>query len=77
MNALKITVHLKDGVEVIKFKAIADRTLRAIVGKHGELRIIQIHTLEDLNIETGRQKEIYKILSVFNHDYWGKYEDND
>ena len=76
MNAMKINVFISSG-PICEFTAITDRTLRAIVGKHGELRILQIQTLEDLNIETGKQKELHKTLSVFNHDYWNLYENND
>jgi len=76
MNALKITVFLTTH-DPITFDAKPDRSLRALIGKHGELRILQIHTYEDVDIETKQQKETFKYIAVYNTSVWTSYENDD
>jgi hypothetical protein len=75
VNALKIIVHTD--ASILTFEAIPERTLRAMIGKHGELRIMQIQTHEDVDIETKQQMETVKYLRTFNRLYWADYENGD
>lgn len=72
MEARHIKVHLVKGGPV-EYQAAADRILRAILGKWGELRIFQVEILEDVNIETKKQLE--RVVTVDTHatGVWRRY----
>lgn len=75
MDAQEITVKVEDSFET--FIARENRTLRAFVGRHGELRICQVETLEDVDIETHKQKENVTYLKIFAENVWSTYSNDD
>lgn len=79
MNALQIKVQvathshtLNDWVE---YNAPDGHSLRALIDKHGNLRIVQVLTHQDVDIETKTQLETVHTVEVWNHDEWRRYSD--
>ena len=77
MNALKIKVYNHTGAPTDVFTAEPGNHMRAIIGKHGELRIAEITTHQDVDIETKKQIETQQIVVVIHSTQWSRYENGD
>lgn len=80
MNALKIRVQTTSASTAattfwVDYEAPEGRSLRALIDKHGNLRIIQVQTHQDVDIETKQQLETIHTVEVWNHNDWRRYCD--
>ena len=76
MNAKKIHVYSAGGAKDT-FTADANKSMRVIIGKHGELRIMEVEILEDVDIEKKQQLEHITTLCVIHSSQWLRYENGD
>ncbi len=71
-------IHVYSPINATKtFVAQQGRFLKALVGRQGELRILQIEVHEDVDIETKKQLETVVVIRVFNRTQWEDYENGD
>lgn len=69
MNALKIKVSLPHiTAKVLHTVSQQGRYLRCIIGKHGELRINEVETLDDVDIETKKNLERVYVRTIYAPD---------
>lgn len=69
MNAHKLQVQLSSG-ELMPFESPPDQTLRALVGRKGQLMIQSIEALHDVTYEDGKQKTNVYVLHVMAKGTW-------
>lgn len=81
MDAKSITVVLRadvpgDPQESETYTAHEGYTLRALIGKHIDLRILEVKILDDVNIETGKIIEEIEYIEIHAPDTWTSYRNN-
>ena len=75
MNTKNVRVQARAGNDWVSYKAPDERFLRAILGKHGELRILEVETLLDADIERKEQLENIHTVDVWANGTWRRYSD--